>query len=825
MAVCVTNSMKTNLSMAQVCDLPSQWGGMKVAYEIFLGHKETKPYYDFDFFCGEKRPSDTIISRLYYECVSALSTFSGKLYTLKNKEFNKERLCASSLHGMRTNSETKTEMYKISFHFVDDSGLLIKPIELVEIMKQNKILFNKWESWDTSVYSNGQQKFRLPTSVKDENDTRTPNIITGFLRHFQVSENQQLDPKVTYDKPENVYKKTIKNNNKKSEKKTKKNSDINYNNMLNIDEVNKLLELIPSDKYTTWIQVGFYLKQFGDKGWELWDKWSMKSVKYDGPEITKEKWDTFSPETSLTIRRLHKFASESNFNKYVEYFENEFQVISEIFFLNTDVKYANYLIEVEKIQNKIKVIGTKGECYVYNENTALWGRQLMKNQTKYMCDLLCDKLVNFVLPYYKHKLSKINNVDEIDAIKENIKELNKVYKKLNTMSIRKNILSAVTDDSRIRDDNFLFKLTKYKNLISVNENVIDLKTGRQRPRMETDYQVNSLDLENFIEYTPEDHENKTDFADFVLDILGDNVELYNYLQKILGYYITKETKESKALFLTGFGSNGKSLLTNLLTNTLGPNCSKVPSEIFDANQKVNTNSASPQEASLFNVAIGVVTETNEDLRLDKKFKEMVDSGNNDKARHLNGDLFEFERTAKLLITTNNIPRFNAENSFVRRIDICPFEQTYAEEADKEKGEKEINKNLQNELLENKEEILNWLIDGAIKYYQGGLGVTPKKMVAEMKMEIETNDWLSEFIYVNDENAIVSNTDVRDILILKDKCKKGQRIRTHYVKALEKAGFVRDKRGGSWSNMKLAQEEEYQEKIENKECNITDSDSD
>ena len=847
--ICVTQTMKSNLSQCKKMK-PKQWSRLPVAFEVFLGYKQAKPYYDFDLYIDDydkmtEAERTTTKTLLINNCKKSLSKFSEKIY--EGKSFSIDSVSISSLHGTRCikkkqsknniskidNPDAFEYKYKFSLHFVDNNGLIIAPVLLKQKIIQHEELFENFENWDKSVYSDGQQKFRLPTSRKEGNELCKPQIINGDYESFHVSAIQDLEPSKKYEK--NIMTK-LPSKKKKSDKKTKKNNDINNIEMEDNGEkinekdeieIEKLLEIISSDDYDTWTQVGFFLKQYGNYGFKIWNNWSKESYKYDGVEITKKKWLTFSNETSLTIRRLHKFASESNFNKYVEYFDSDIKVISQVFFLDEDVIYANYLIEVEKIQNKIKSIGTKGECYVYNEDTALWSRQLMKNQTKFMCDLLANKLNDVVIPYHKTLLSKIDE-SEIDLMKQKIQNLNKVYKRLNRMSVRKNILSAITDDVRIRDDNFLFKLTKNKNLISINENVIDLKTGSQRKRMESDYQVTTIIIEDFKEYKPENHKEKTDFGNFVYDIMKDNEKIYNYIHKLLGYFITKETKEGVSLFLTGFGSNGKSLLTNVLTNVLGSNCSKVPSEIFDANQKVNTNSASPQEASLFNVCIGVITETNENLKLDKKFKELVDSGNNEKARHLNGDLFEFEKTAKFLFTTNNIPIFKAEKSFVRRIKICPFNQTYSKKDSPEwrEGDKEINYNKQEELLEKKHEIINWLIDGAIKWYKRGLEDTPKKMEAEIKLEMESNNWLSDFTYVSDPSSTVKNDDIKEILIMKGLLQKGSNMRSHQIKALQNAGFKRSSNGAEWTNI-VYNNNKYQGYLMNNDCDscVSDSDSD
>lgn len=72
----------------------------------------------------------------------------------------------------------------------------------------------------------------------------------------------------------------------------------------------KCLEYInPDIIYHQWLAVAAALKhQFGDEGFDLFDEWSSKGLKYEGPEKTKYKWNSYSesprgraPITARTI--------------------------------------------------------------------------------------------------------------------------------------------------------------------------------------------------------------------------------------------------------------------------------------------------------------------------------------------------------------------------------------------------------------------------------------------------------------------------------------------------------------------------------------------
>lgn len=76
-----------------------------------------------------------------------------------------------------------------------------------------------------------------------------------------------------------------------------------------IQRVRVALERIPQwvcEDYFTWVNVGIALKTLGDEGFELWDKWSQKSSKYD-KDALEYRWERFSPN-EITIATIFHYA-------------------------------------------------------------------------------------------------------------------------------------------------------------------------------------------------------------------------------------------------------------------------------------------------------------------------------------------------------------------------------------------------------------------------------------------------------------------------------------------------------------------------------------
>lgn len=70
---------------------------------------------------------------------------------------------------------------------------------------------------------------------------------------------------------------------------------IESNNLRQIskDEVYGMLQFIPADERDTWVKVGMALKsEYGEQGFELFDRWSQSSQKYQSSSVISA-WKSF----------------------------------------------------------------------------------------------------------------------------------------------------------------------------------------------------------------------------------------------------------------------------------------------------------------------------------------------------------------------------------------------------------------------------------------------------------------------------------------------------------------------------------------------------
>jgi hypothetical protein len=91
------------------------------------------------------------------------------------------------------------------------------------------------------------------------------------------------------------------------------NTSVKKDRSFDIQDVKEALSFIDPDEYETWIQVGMALKESvgGEEGFELWDKWSSKSKKYN-PHVMHGRWNSFT-SGGVSVATIFYHAMEQGF--------------------------------------------------------------------------------------------------------------------------------------------------------------------------------------------------------------------------------------------------------------------------------------------------------------------------------------------------------------------------------------------------------------------------------------------------------------------------------------------------------------------------------
>ena len=194
--------------------------------------------------------------------------------------------------------------------------------------------------------------------------------------------------------------------------------------------------------------------------------------------------------------------------------------------------------------------------------------------------------------------------------------------------------------------------------------------------------------------------------------------MIEYIHRIMGYCITGETKEQLFFVFHGSGANGKSTLLNILQNVMEEYAGN-----FDtyALALKNDGSGKPNPTILQNryARLVIVTESNKAAELDVSLIKAITGGDKISTRMLyENNAKPFRPKYKMIFTTNYLPNIDwSDYGIKRRFVIIPFKHEFKDS--------ERDPNVENKILNRERDlILNWRIEGAMKYYRYGLGKIP-----------------------------------------------------------------------------------------------------
>lgn len=247
--------------------------------------------------------------------------------------------------------------------------------------------------------------------------------------------------------------------------------------------------------------------------------------------------------------------------------------------------------------------------------------------------------------------------------------------------------------------------------------VVDLRTGIMRAALMDDY------CTKITTATPSG--DCPLWKHFVRQICDFDDDLAAFLQRVIGYSLTGDTREQVLFFFYGTGANGKGTFLNTLTAILGDYALVAGMDVFTDSK----HDRHPQElARLRGARMVCAQETEQGRRWAEARIKALTGGDPITARFMHKGDFTFMPQFKLIIAGNHKPGLrNVDEAMRRRLHLVPFTVTIPrEQRDLQLGEK---------LKAEASGILQWAIDGCIEWQKQGLA--PPTVVKEA-----TNEYLN-----------------------------------------------------------------------------------
>jgi len=298
---------------------------------------------------------------------------------------------------------------------------------------------------------------------------------------------------------------------------------------------------------------------------------------------------------------------------------------------------------------------------------------------------------------------------------------------------------------------------KLAELLNSNRNRLIIKNGT----------LDITDIENFVfyenEFFKEDYSTIQLNVNYDVNAIKNNAENWKYymtstfendsermklIGEMLGYCLTSNCKFHKSFMLVGEGSNGKSVLLDIMDYIWGSkNISDV--DICELDKPF-------ARVSLFGKLINKSSEIEGNLKTTSFFKKIV-SGDMLDGEFKNKDRFSFPSTAKLIFAMNSLPvTKDKSDGLYRRLCIIPFNKQF-------KGD-EIDIDLSEKLKSEADGIFFFALQGLKRLHKQKKfteSIEVNNKLEEYKLDSNpVKQYMEEkYIVVEDENKGIKSGDL------------------------------------------------------------------
>jgi P4 family phage/plasmid primase-like protien len=262
-------------------------------------------------------------------------------------------------------------------------------------------------------------------------------------------------------------------------------------------------------------------------------------------------------------------------------------------------------------------------------------------------------------------------------------------------------------------------------LLNTPGGVLDLRTGALRPSNPSDL-ITKITAAAPMPDCP--------IFQRVLERALPDVEVREYVQRLVGYFLTGEVRENTVALVYGAGGNGKSLIFNAIRYALRDYAITLGSEVLMESH----NDRHPTEIAVLRGArMALCSEVDSGRRWNEARLKRLSGGDQITARLINRDPFEFQPTHKLIILANAKPGLRTVDEAIRRrIHLIEFNQTIPPE--------ERDPTLPEKLKAEAGGILTWALVGCLDWRDGGLR-PPQSVLDATDRYLDQQDAVAEWM--------------------------------------------------------------------------------
>jgi putative DNA primase/helicase len=216
-------------------------------------------------------------------------------------------------------------------------------------------------------------------------------------------------------------------------------------------------------------------------------------------------------------------------------------------------------------------------------------------------------------------------------------------------------------------------------------------------------------------------------------------DMRDFLQRWFGYSMFGSTSEQSMCYFYGLGANGKSVISELMARMIGDYAASARIQSLTGGERRGGGDATPDLMGLIGARMVRASEPEDGVQWNEAFIKEITGGEPMKVRALHSDFVDFKPEMKVTLSGNHEPDIRGTDDGIwRRLMIVPFKEQIP------KAERRDMNELIADLMTESSGILNWLIDGAIDWAEGGLQAPEIVRVATQALRDES-DPIGEFL--------------------------------------------------------------------------------
>jgi P4 family phage/plasmid primase-like protien len=422
-------------------------------------------------------------------------------------------------------------------------------------------------------------------------------------------------------------------------------------------EAHKFAQILPEKYYEPGshdlnVKLSFALKHTDDKLFLSWVKVRSRASDFNYSDIPEllQRWKKITGKIDgVTKRSILYWAKTENFEKYEEIkSETIDSYLEEAISTATEYDFAKVLKQMYKDNyvciNYKNQIWYKFKNHRWNLDTGISLRNKISTEVYKLLEKKQEFTGNLM-----HQINHTDDEDKRNYYTKRIGLINTVKLKLKKTSDKNNIMREASEI--FYDADFDRKIDTNKYLLCFENGVIDFKTKCFRDGTPEDY----ISLSTGIHYIPIQEAEKETIQEIqrFMQQLFPVEDLRNYMWDHLASSLIGANKNHCFNLYHGSGSNGKSVLSDLMGQTLGEYKGLAPLSLL-TDKRGKIGGTSDEILKLRGIRYAVTQEPSKSDKLNEGPMKELTGGDPIQARGLYKESIVFEPQFTLAVCTNNL---------------------------------------------------------------------------------------------------------------------------------------------------------------------------